>query len=341
MDESDFDDYNLVRLVHDIRNEDTFFTIMRAQMHIEQELRRFIVSRAHSPKHARFNELDLEAASRLAFTLGLNTEIKPALAMLVTLRRRFSSNLDMKFGDQEANNFYNALGPDLKGIIREIYDELRTKENLVEFKRQTPVNRLAYFLLGIWSAISTDRKHLLEDDVDAIPREYVTNLQARRSAFFQVLENEDDLGMVIRGHIHLEHELREFIFAASPQPEEAKLSEYDYVGLLGLAMTLGLDSTLEAGLLAVGRLRNKFAHRLDIRLTEDEAKKIYATLLPSVRADAEQSWTQTVHLRSDTGRPSDLLESSPKDLIAVSIAMLWMGVVGDHLKLRVDSIKHS
>lgn len=341
MDESDFDDHNLVRLVLDIRRQDTFFTIMRAQMHIEQELRRFIVSRARSPKHARCDELDLEAASRIALMLGLNAEIKPALAMLATLRRKFSRDLDMKFGDQEANNFYNALGPDLKGIIREIYDEFRIKENLVEFKRLTPVDRLAYFLLGIWSAISTDRKHLLENDVDATPSEYVKNLQARRSAFLQVLENEDDLGMVIRGHIHLEHELREFILAASPQPTEAKLSEYDYVGMLGLAMTLGLDPPLEAGLLAVGRLRNKFAHQLDIKLTGDEAKKIYETLLPSIRADAEQSWAKTVHLRSGTGRPSNLLESSPKDLIAVSIAMLWMCVVGDHLKLRVNSMKRS
>lgn len=31
----------------------------------------------------------------------------------------------MKFGQQEANNFYNSLGSELMGMIREIYAEYR------------------------------------------------------------------------------------------------------------------------------------------------------------------------------------------------------------------------
>jgi hypothetical protein len=339
MGQDDLDDYDLVRFVFDLRKEDAFGTVMRAQMHIEHELRRFILSRAVSPKHAKCDELDFEGTTRLAITLGLNTEIKPALAVLGTLQKRFARNPNMKFGEQEANNFYNALGPELRSIIREIYDEFRVKENLVEFKRQAPSNRLIYFLLGIWSAISADRKQAPEACFGTLPTRYVADLETRQSAFFQLLDGDDDLGMVIRGHIHLEHELKEFILAA--QSGETVLSEYDYAGTLGLALALGLNPLLEAGLMAAGTLRNKFAHRLEMKLTEDEAKKIYATLDPGTRADAEQAWSKTLLLRPDTGRAEELLRSSPKDLIATTIAMLWTGVVHGHVRLRAEAAKRS
>jgi hypothetical protein len=262
MNQDDLDDYDLVRFVFDMRKEDAFGTVMRAQMHVEHELKRFILSRAISPKHSNCDELDFEGIARLAMILGLNAEIKPALAALGNLQKRFARNLDMKFGEQEANNFYNVLGPELKGIIREIYDELRVKENLVEFKRQAPSQRLVYFLLGIWSAISADRKQAPEDRYGRLPSGYVADLESRRSAFLQLLDGDDNLGMVIRGHIHLEHELREFILAASSQSVEIKPTDYDYAGTLRLAMTLGLDPALEAGLTAVGTLRELHPVRL-------------------------------------------------------------------------------
>jgi hypothetical protein len=44
-----------------------------------------------------------------------------------------------------------------------------------------------------------------------LPDGYLENLDARERAFFQALEGDDELGMVVRAHIHIEHELREFI----------------------------------------------------------------------------------------------------------------------------------
>jgi hypothetical protein len=87
--------------------------------------------------------------------------------------------------------------------------------------------------------------------------------------------------------------------------------------------------------------RNKFAHRLEMNLSEDEAKKIYAALDLGTRADAEEAWSKTFLLRPDTGRPKELLRSSPKDLIATCIMMLWSGVVLGHVTLRSDALKRS
>lgn len=76
-----------------------------------------------------------------------------------------------------------------------------------------------------------------------IPDGYIEGIEKRDAAFFEALSGEDDLGMVIRGHIHIEHELQEFIIAAAPRPSEIRLSDFDYAGKLRLALALGLEPT--------------------------------------------------------------------------------------------------
>jgi hypothetical protein len=47
-----------------------------------------------------------------------------------------------------------------------------------------------------------------------------TDEQKRSSAaFYEALRVEDDLGMIVRAHIHIESKLREFIESAAPAPE--------------------------------------------------------------------------------------------------------------------------
>jgi len=76
------------------------------------------------------------------------------------------------------------------------------------------------------------------------------------------LRNEDDLGKVVRAHIHIEHELQEFIFFAAPVPDQLKsFDSMEFTEKVQLALLLGLTPDLKAALNATGRLRNKFAHR--------------------------------------------------------------------------------
>jgi hypothetical protein len=343
MSQDDIDDYNLVRFVFDLRKEDALGTVVRAQTHIECELRRFIESRAASPKYVKYDELDLGGMARLALILGLDDELKPALSALGALRNKFARSLDAKFGQQEANNFYNSLGPNLKSLMREIYSEFRMKENLPEFKRQAPLDRLIWFLVGIWSEIFADRKQAPETyrSMPKMPKGYLEGLKERQSAFFELLEGNDDLGMIIQAHIHLEYELREFVRAAAPRPTEVRQSDYDYTGTLRLALTLGLDPTLEAGLLAVGALRNKFAHRLEMRLTEYEAKEIYSKLSTKDQADSQQAYSAALLVHPNSGRPKELLRTTPKDLIATCIVTLWGGVTLGHVTLYSDALKQT
>jgi hypothetical protein len=260
---------------------------------------------------------------------------------LGALRNKFVRSPDLKLGKHETDNFYNALSPELKSMMREVYAEFRAREGLPEFKRQPPLDQLIWFIIGIWSAVFANRKHGSDarSGMSGMPREYVQDLRGRQSALFQLLEEDNDLGTVIRAHIHLEHELREFIQAAAPQPLERELAEYNYARTLRLAMTLGLDPALEAGLIAVGRLRNKFAHRLEMKLTDEEAQQIYSALDSNTQAQTQQAWSTAYSLHPDSGRPKELLRSSPKDLIATSMLMLWSAVVLGHVTLRSNALK--
>jgi hypothetical protein len=128
--------------------------------------------------------------ARLALILGLNEDLKPALKALNALQTKFVRSVDVEFGPQEADNFYNVLGPTLKETLREVYQEFRVKENLGEFKRQPPSTRLVRFLVGIWSAILADRKHgpIPSDDLVGLPVGYVEDLERRRTAFIKLLD---------------------------------------------------------------------------------------------------------------------------------------------------------
>lgn len=167
-----------------------------------------------------------------------------------------------------------------------------------------------------------------------VPNRYIESLEERDGAFHRLLEGEDDLGMIIRAHIYIEHELKEFIQAAAPEPGELKFSGYDYAQTLKLALVLGLDPRLKAGLTSLGTLRNKFAHRLGMQLTSQEARQIYSTLSPAQKTDARQAYASTILKHPNTGRPKDMLRTTPKDLIAICLLMLRGGVMIQHVNLR-------
>jgi hypothetical protein len=106
----------------------------------------------------------------------------------------------------------------------------------------------------------------------------------RLESLSAALRNDDDLGKVVRAQIHIEHELQDFIFFASPVPDQLKsFDTMEFTDKVQLALLLGLTPDLKSALNATGRLRNKFAHKLDMKIGEDEAKNLIATLTPSAK----------------------------------------------------------
>lgn len=103
-------------------------------------------------------------------------------------------------------------------------------------------------------------------------------------ALAAVLRAEDDLGKIVRAHIHIEHELQELIFFAAPKPAHLKaFDKMEFSEKVQLALVLGLNAELKPALNAMGNLRNKFSHRLDMKIGEQEVTNLIATFTSSAK----------------------------------------------------------
>ena len=105
-------------------------------------------------------------------------------------------------------------------------------------------------------------------------------LKNKLQALSAALINADTLGAVLKGHIHIEHELEEVLIFAAPAPDQLKISSMEFSEKVQLALLLGLNDKLKSSLNAPGKLRNKFAHTLDFTLGDEEINNLVATLPP-------------------------------------------------------------
>jgi hypothetical protein len=66
------------------------------------------------------------------------------------------------------------------------------------------------------------------------------DFEDRQTKLFSALDGEDDLGVVLRAHIYIEHELKEYIRELAPKPEHIKFSDYE----VRTHLALGKDAPL-------------------------------------------------------------------------------------------------
>jgi hypothetical protein len=150
-------------------------------------------------------------------------------------------------------------------------------------------------------------------------------VQLRANSLAKALGNEDELGIVVRAHIHIEHELREFVTLAAPNPEALKFSEMDFEGTVRLALVLGLDPELKPPLNAAGSLRNKFSHRLEMKLGEQEVNNLFAALTPDKKKTMQQTYNTIMEKRH--GRK--LHDAPVRDRIEMFFIMLFSQLIGE------------
>ena len=139
--------------------------------------------------------------------------------------------------------------------------------------------------------------------------------------FDKDLQGEDDLGVVIRAHIHIEQQLNTCINELIPFPKALKPMELDFSQRVHLLVALGLKEEFKRPLLALGNLRNEFAHRLDAALTEGRVKSFYDTFGGHEKDGIHQSLDRT-RKRLGMGAKSKMKHQPPKDrfiLYAISL----------------------
>jgi hypothetical protein len=159
----------------------------------------------------------------------------------------------------------------------------------------------------------------------------IPGLAERDISFYSALQGEDDLGLIIRAHIHIEHELREFVLAAAPSPKSVKFPEMEFEATLRLALILGLSEECRSAVAAIGSLRNRFAHTLTSALNEQEANNLYAALSPTLKEHAQKTYLKLNADRPSHDRPDQFKQLPPRDRVIFCLILLRSVLVAERL----------
>jgi len=111
--------------------------------------------------------------------------------------------------------------------------------------------------------------------------------------FHTDLQNEDDLGAVIRGHLHIEHALNELLKRQIPFFERLEKLHLDYKVKVGLAIAMGLNAGYEQPLRGVGLLRNKYAHQPGFKISVSDTTNLYKTFSGDDKAIIQDAYQRT------------------------------------------------
>lgn len=156
-----------------------------------------------------------------------------------------------------------------------------------------------------------------------------TEFEDRRKGFYTALMGEDELGLVIRAHIHVEHELIEFINRKLMEPAMLGNSYVSYAARVSLALALGLPKCLKDPLNALNRLRNDFAHALGTSLTEDKVQKFYGTFNETMKQAVQVSYDSMRTNTPSPAQPSQIKTLIPRDRFVLYVINLWAVVVAE------------
>jgi murein L,D-transpeptidase YcbB/YkuD len=143
--------------------------------------------------------------------------------------------------------------------------------------------------------------------------------------FISALLGEDELGVVVRAHTHIEASLNDLLSRLVKDQKFLKDMQLDYAQKVRLACALVLKSDFASSLLSIGKIRNDFAHKLDASLDAERVASLLKTFSPENRDLIYTTYHITLNKNSKTEK-SSFKTFTPKDqfiLMAVSLkAML-------------------
>jgi hypothetical protein len=100
--------------------------------------------------------------------------------------------------------------------------------------------------------------------------------------FLASLFGEDELGVVVRAHIHIEAQLNELLRHLVPEP--SFLPRLRFEQRVNLAVALGLFEAALGPLKKLGDIRNAFGHKLKVSLTREMVDDLWSTFTPEHKA---------------------------------------------------------
>jgi hypothetical protein len=147
-------------------------------------------------------------------------------------------------------------------------------------------------------------------------------IEATQMELTNHLMAEDPLPVVMRGHMYIERELKDFV-QASGLPERQIPSKYAH--LVQRAVKLGLPNEFSKQLVFMGKLRNRFGHHLNAKISKADAEEFAAAY--DLGDDViEHAYQNTLAKMNDTTRARSVSDLEPKERVVLHIIVLWAGV---------------
>lgn len=112
---------------------------------------------------------------------------------------------------------------------------------------------------------------------------------------FTELVKEDNIGMVLRGHLHVERSLINFLSSQLLYPDRIDWGKIDYTGKVELSLSCGLNVDIRPALEQLGVLRNKFANSFDAQVEPDWVLNAYFQLPKQIKDKVEAAYKDLDH----------------------------------------------
>ena len=157
------------------------------------------------------------------------------------------------------------------------------------------------------------------------PQKYKIN-----SKFHKILQGEDDIGVVIRTHIQIEQHLNELLkllcrdFNALEENTRLVYSQKVY-----LAEALEINADYGKFLRALGKIRNEFAHKADMKIDKSNTSSLYDALSSELKRNLQNIYDETRKLNKNKINKS-LKKLEPRDkfiLLAVAMQSSLQGLI--------------
>jgi hypothetical protein len=145
-------------------------------------------------------------------------------------------------------------------------------------------------------------------------------LSPDEEAFLEALLSEDELGVVVRAHIHIEARLNELVENLVLRP--ALLPRLRYEQRARLACALGLVEEIFQPLKILGDIRNQFSHKLDTKLTPAMVQALHDAIPDRNRGLGAYAKTRAKHPEM----PADPASLPPKEKF-IMCALMLQGVL--------------
>jgi hypothetical protein len=138
----------------------------------------------------------------------------------------------------------------------------------------------------------------------------------------QHLMSEDPLPLVLRGHMHIQAALTNFVRARGLLQNQIP-SKYSH--LVQRAVILGLPNEFSKQLVFIGHLRNRFSHDLKAKISKADADAFAAAY--ELGDDViEYAYQNTLSKMNDTTNKRSVHDLEPKERVILHIITLWAGI---------------